>query len=158
MKAGVKAGLLLLAGLALASCSTRDVSRVMKGDLPPLGGSLEGGPWAVDDLNGGGVLKGARLEVTFDPGDQDTSMVSGFSGCNRFTGRWWQQGAQVKFGPLAGTKMACAPALMQLEGKFLATLEAVSQVSFGPEGVAVLRSSDGQVIRLRKASGGQPVE
>jgi heat shock protein HslJ len=113
----------------------------------------------VEDLNGGGVLAGARVEVTFDPGDQDTSIVTGFSGCNRFTGRWWQQGAAVKFGPLAGTRMACAPAVNDFESKFLATMQAVSLVSFGPEGVALLRSSDGQVIQLRKRdSGGQPVE
>ena len=142
---------LVLALLALGACATTDVGRVMKGDLPPLGGSLEGGPWLVEDLNGGGMADGVQLELVFDPGDQDTSQVSGFSGCNRFVGKWWQRGREVRFGPLGGTKMACAPALMELEGKFLKTLEAVRVLSFDGTGGALMTSPDGQVIRLRKA-------
>ena len=145
--------------LLLGACSTTDVGRVMKGDPPPLGGSLEGGPWVVEDLNGGGMMAGVEMELSFDPGDQNTSRVTGRAACNRFFGSWSQVGAAVRFGPLAATKMACAPALMELEGKFLGTLEAVRVLSFGPGGAALLTSPDGQLIRLRKAaSGGQPVQ
>ncbi len=90
--------------------------------MPVIAGSLEGGPWLVEDVNGGGVIDNARLEMTFDPGDQGTSRVSGRSGCNRFSGGWQQNGATITLGPIAGTRMACAPALMELESKFLATL------------------------------------
>jgi heat shock protein HslJ len=147
----VKHGPALLIGLLLlAACNTKDVARAMKGDLPPLGGSLEGGPWLVEDVNGGGVMDNARLEITFDPGDQGTSRVSGLSGCNRFTGTWTQIGATVNFGPLAGTRMACPPALMDLEGKFLSTLEAVRRVSFDKTGAAILTSPDGKLIKIRR--------
>jgi len=144
------AQILIMGALLLGACSTTDVGRVMKGDPPPLSGSLEGGPWLVEDVNGGGVIDNARLEISFDPGDQGTSRVSGLSGCNRFSGTWAQTGTSVSFGPLASTRMACAPALMDLEGKFLKTLEAVRRLSFDQTGAATLTSPDGQVIKLRR--------
>jgi heat shock protein HslJ len=56
----------------------------------------------------------------------------------------------VKFGPLAGTMMACAPALMELEQKFLKTMEAVTTVSYDASGAALLKAPDGRVIKIRK--------
>lgn len=132
----------------LAGCA-KEVALV-KGELPKLGGSLEGGPWLVEDLNGGGSPAGVRIDATFEPGDQNTSMVSGASGCNRFHGDWTQAGATIKFGPLAGTMMACEPAKMDTERKFLQTMEAVTTVSFDATGAALLRAPDGRAITLRR--------
>lgn len=124
----------------------------MKGEMPPLGGSLEGGPWLLEDLNGGGVPDNARVDLTFDPGDDNTSRVAGRSGCNRFMGSWKQNGATVSFGPLAGTMMACPPALMDLEQKFLKTMEAVTTLSFDETGAALLKAPDGRYLKIRRAS------
>jgi putative lipoprotein len=142
--------MLVAVSLSLAACGTTDVGRAMKGDLPPLGGSLEGGPLLVEDVNGGGVIDNARLEMTFDPGDQNTSRVYGRSGCNRFNGSWQQNETTVKFGSLASTKMACPPALMDLERKFLTTLGAVTTLSFDGTGAALLKAPDGQAIKIRR--------
>lgn len=142
--------LVVVAGLSLAACATTDIGRAVKGDMPPLGGSLEGGPWLVEDINGGGVIDNARLEMTFDPGDQDTSRVYGRSGCNSFNGRWQQNGTTIKLGPLATTMMACPPALMDLEQKFLKTMAAVTTLSFDQTGAALLKSPDGQAIKIRR--------
>jgi heat shock protein HslJ len=35
--------------------------------------------------------------------------TNGFSGCNRFTGTYDLSGGRLSFGPLASTRMACAP-------------------------------------------------
>ena len=140
--------LMVAAALFLAGCA-KEVALV-KGEMPVIAGSLAGGQWQVEDLNGGGVIDDARLEMTFEPGDQGGGRVSGVSGCNRFNGRWQQQGATVALGPLAGTRMACAQALMELEGKFLATLAAVTMVSFDATGAAFLKAPDGRVIKVRK--------
>lgn len=139
--------LLAAASLALAACASDEAGRAVTGKMPPLGGSLEGGPWLVEDVNGGGVIDNARLDVTFDPGDQNTSRVYGRSGCNRFTGSWQQNGVNVKFGPMASTMMACPPALMDMERKFLSTFEAVRTVSTG---AAILKAPDGQTLKLRR--------
>ncbi len=37
----------------------------------------------------------------------DSNTVTGFTGCNRVTGRVSQSGNKIHFGPLATTKMAC---------------------------------------------------
>lgn len=140
---------LIAIGLIGLSGCAKEVALV-KGEMPKLGGSLEGGPWLVEDLNGGGVPDGVRLDATFEPGDQNTSMVFGASGCNRFRGGWQQTGATVKFGPLAGTMMACEPAKMDTERKFLQTMEAVTTVSFDATGAALLKAPDGRAVKLRR--------
>jgi heat shock protein HslJ len=138
-----------IAALAMVGGCAREVALV-KGVEPVVQGSLEGGPWLVEDLNGGGMIDNARIDLTFDPGDHGTSGVYGKSGCNRFRGSWTQTGSTVKFGPLAGTMMACAPALMELEQKFLKTMEAVTTVSYDASGAALLKAPDGRVIKIRK--------
>jgi heat shock protein HslJ len=134
--------------LALSGCAKE--AALVKGDMPALGGSLEGGPWLVEDINGGGVPDGVRVDATFEPGDHNTSIVYGASGCNRFRGGWQQTGATVKFGPLAGTMMMCEPAKMDTESKFLKTMEAVTTVSFDASGAALLKAPDGRAIKLRR--------
>jgi heat shock protein HslJ len=134
--------------LALSGCAKE--AALVKGDMPALGGSLEGGPWLVEDINGGGVPDGVRVDATFEPGDHDTSVVFGASGCNRYRGGWKQTGATVKFGPLAGTMMMCEPAKMDTESKFLKTMEAVTTVSFDSTGAALLKAPDGRAIKLRR--------
>lgn len=134
--------------LALSACAKE--AALVKGEMPALGGSLEGGPWLVEDINGGGIPDGVRVDATFEPGDHDTSVVFGASGCNRFRGGWKQSGATVKFGPLAGTMMMCEPAKMDTEGKFLKTMEAVTTVSFDATGGALLKAPDGRAIKLRR--------
>ncbi len=145
----MKRAVLLGVGLlALSGCAKE--AALVKGDLPALGGSLEGGPWLVEDINGGGVPDGVRVDATFEPGDHDTSVVFGASGCNRYRGGWKQTGATVKFGPLAGTMMMCEPAKMDTESKFLKTMEAVTTVSFDSTGAALLKAPDGRAIKLRR--------
>lgn len=134
--------------LALSGCAKE--AALVKGDMPALGGSLEGGPWLVEDLNGGGIPDGVRVDATFEPGDHNTSVVFGASGCNRFRGGWQQTGATVKFGPLAGTMMMCEPPKMDTERKFLQTMEAVTTVSFDATGAALLKAPDGRAIKLRR--------
>lgn len=116
---------------------------------PPLGGSLEGGPWFADGFPGDAQGKG-RAEVTFEPGDHGTSKVFGTGGCNRFSGGWKQDGAKVSFGPLASTMMMCPEPVMAAESKFLKLLGDAATVSFA-DGVATLTTADGRTLVLRRA-------
>lgn len=135
---------------ALAACSTNEAMRLAKGEPPPLSGELAGEPWIVEDVNGGGVIDNVRLDLTFGAGGAGTGRVSGTSGCNRFTADWQQRGSAIDIGPTASTRMACPPALMDLEGKFLTTLEAVTTVSFDATGAALLKATDGRAIKMRR--------
>jgi len=68
--------------------------------------------------------------------------VSGFSGCNRYSGDVTETAPGVlSFGPLAGTRMACAPEAMEIEATFLATLQAVTTYAL-PNEKLVLSGTD----------------
>jgi len=66
---------------------------------------------------------GEALTLLFDAA---TGRVSGFAGCNRFTGSYTLEGTHLKFGELATTKMACARG-MELEAAYLASLGAANR-------------------------------
>lgn len=79
------------------------------------------GKWLAEDIDGGGVID--RLQTTLDI--RDDGIVTGMGGCNRYAGSATISGNEIKFLPLAGTRMACSPAVMQQETKFHAALEKV---------------------------------
>lgn len=137
--------LLALAGCASIDPHVQEGKRLVRGEEPVVTGTLAGGTWLVEDVNGGGVIDNARLDLTFADG-----RVSGKSGCNNYSGAWQQDGSAIKLGPLMGTRKACPPALMVLEGKFLATLEAATLVTFDTTGAAFLKAPDGRIIKMRR--------
>lgn len=55
--------------------------------------------------------------------------VSGFGGCNRFTGTFVQNGAELRIGPLAATRMACPEDVMKLEMKLFGLLDSTRRAS-----------------------------
>ncbi len=73
--------------------------------------SLAGAEW--------GFEQGRDTYIQFAEKD-----VSGFSGCNRFRGAYIYADGKLTFGPLASTRMACAPEAMDAERKVLQLLEA----------------------------------
>jgi putative lipoprotein len=79
------------------------------------------GRWLAEDIRRGGVIDRIQtiLEINAD------SSVSGTGGCNRFTGRVSIAGKRITFGPIASTRMACTPAVMNQEGEFFMALRDV---------------------------------
>jgi heat shock protein HslJ len=141
---------ILLALALLPGCreQRQQLGQALSGKPPVIAGTLEG-QWELADLNGGGK-PAAEITLLFDPGDQNGGRVSGRSGCNRFTGSWQQDGATIRLGPLAGTKMACTPVLMEIEQRFLAALGAVTRVTYTEAGEAILAAPDGRKLLLRR--------
>lgn len=95
--------------------------RLLAGCCRVPGSSFEGPTWRLTALGGQspGVAGSATAPLTarFEAG-----RVSGFSGCNRFTGGYTLDGDSVVVGPLAGTMMACADPQMAIEKTFLSGL------------------------------------
>ena len=141
----MKVIVLLAALLTVAGCANE--VKVVKGQELVVAGALAGGPWRVEDVNGGGVIDDARLDMTFDVTELK---ISGHAGCNSFIGPFVETGPVVKIGPLATTRKMCAPALMDLEGKLLSALQAATSVSYDTTGAATLRTPDGRRIKIRK--------
>ncbi len=105
------AALLLPAGAAVAASPTSPTGR-----------------WLAEDIRGGGVIDCLQsvLEIAGD------GRISGTGGCNRIMGKARIAGATITLSPLATTRMACSPAVMDQERKFLAALEAARSWRIDP--------------------------
>lgn len=108
------AGLLLL--LALGAGAALPLSAQ---DTPPAAPASLEGEWLAEDIGGGGVLDRLQTTLLLAP----DGSVSGFGGCNRYRGTVRLEAGRIRFGPLAATRMACTPAAMEQEHRFLAALE-----------------------------------
>jgi putative lipoprotein len=106
------------------------------------------GNWLAEDINGGGVID--RLQTILEIAEDGT--VSGTGGCNRMNGKATIDGDKIKFGPIASTEMACAPAVMDQESKFFAALQKVRTWKIDPtrQKLALLDEDDRAVIVLTR--------
>lgn len=109
------------------------------------GTSVDGTAWLVEDIAGRGVIDRAQTTISFDaPG-----RVSGSTGCNRYTGVATREGEALRFGPLATTRRACVPALMDQEQKFLRAMQDVRSYVVATNGLLHLRGANGEpLLRL----------
>jgi heat shock protein HslJ len=95
-----------------------------------------------------GDAQGAQpLTLDFST-DSGRRRVSGFAGCNRFSGTYSLKEGKVAFGPLAATRMACAGAAGALEQPYLDGLAhiAKSGVQMNPPPSLELTLDDGQTL------------
>lgn len=119
-------GLAALVTAAVVGCAGGGGSQQQDG---PAALALVGSQWLAEDIRGGGVLDRPLSTITFGP----EQAVYGSGGCNRFRGSATISGEKLRFGPLASTMMACPPAVMDQERKFLDALEATRTYRFeGP--------------------------
>jgi heat shock protein HslJ len=130
---GLRVGLALL---ALVGCATAE---------PPAG--IENRDWYL-------VAIGSKsLEVANDKRptlrlDSEGARASGYAGCNHFAGHYTLAAAEVKFGPLAATKMYCAETAA-VEDKYLAALGGVVRWEVAADALT-LSSDSGPVLRFRE--------
>ncbi|MFI5225623.1 MAG: META domain-containing protein [Candidatus Limnocylindrales bacterium] len=91
------------------------------------------GTWhatAVNNGTGGVVSVPAGVDLTATFGSDGT--VTGFSGCNTFSGPYTLTGDTISIGPLATTRKACAADAMALETQYLAALQASKAAELAP--------------------------
>lgn len=105
-------------------------------------GALVGAQWSVADLAGGRVIDGARITMTFDA----SGFLFGGGSCNRYRASYTVDGQSIRIGPAASTMMACSPALMDQERKFLDLLAAATRFEVTPNGGLRLETQDGKAI------------
>lgn len=82
--------------------------------------------------------------------------ASGFSGCNRYMGTYDLKDGGLGFGPLAGTKMACATPGGELESAYLDALAHISRtgVQMKPPQQLELVLQDGDTLIFDRADQG----
>ncbi|MCX5518697.1 YbaY family lipoprotein [Kaistia defluvii] len=93
---------------------TRTKAAVNPGPSAP----LQSTEWLAEDIGGRGVLDIVQSTLTIEGGGK----ISGSGGCNRYFGTVTVESGKIKVGPLGATQMACVPAQMDQERKFLDAL------------------------------------
>ena len=90
--------------------------------------ALAGTRWKLQAVNNGrqavvSVLLGTEITAIFE----SDGAVSGSAGCNSYSGTYTVAGDGIGFGPLATTRMACEPPIMEQEQAYLAALQATTR-------------------------------
>jgi heat shock protein HslJ len=104
------------------------------------------GKWLAEDIGGGGVVD--RLQTTLEL--SEAGEATGNGGCNRYRGTAEFSITAVSFGPLASTKMACAPAAMEQEAKFHKALAEVKawRIDTGTHKLTLLDAKGAELVRF----------
>ena len=84
------------------------------------------GTYEISTIDGLTTLP-SKLTIDFN---DENKMVSGFAGCNRFTGNYETSDKKLNFGPLAITKKLCIGEGMKVEDHFLKVLDQVKNYEF----------------------------
>lgn len=90
------------------------------GDQP--GADLVGQRWILAEM--GGTADLARLVLTLEFSSDET--VSGFAGCNTFSGPYAADEFSLSLGPLVSTKIGCPRPASAVEAEYLAALAGVT--------------------------------
>jgi heat shock protein HslJ len=113
--------------------------------------TLRGSSWRLADLGGTGVLDGAEATLTFP----EAGRIAGNGSCNNFSGRAAIGAGTIRIGPLASTKRACPPAVMDQEAKYLRAMEAAQLIAMqGPFLLVYARGMEEPLRFTRQSSGG----
>ena len=103
--------------------------------------------WRAEDIGGKGIVD--RSEVTLMLGSD--GKVGGKSGCNGYSANYKLTGEALKvYAPMVGTRMACAPVLMNQEQAFQKLIETAVSSTLTPQGLLVVKSADGAATRFVK--------
>ena len=139
MKTMVRAALAALLATALFACM-----QTPKADLPqspqaaaPTPARLFPSRWIAEDIAGAGIIDNSHVTLVF----QADGSVSGSASCNRYVGQATLTGDRLAFAPLATTQMACAPALMEQEERYLGVLGKAERVTLDANGFLELTST-----------------
>jgi heat shock protein HslJ len=101
--------------------------------------------WMFDATGGKDLLPNGSPKITID-GDAGT--VSGFTGCNNFKGSIELQGVDIRFLPLASTKMSCE--FMEIEQTFLKQIASVKRYIFREKELQFVDQDNAVLIRFIK--------
>ncbi len=121
--------LVVLATIA-AGCDAAGTSPAAETPGPATDAGLDGTAWTIAAVGGTTLGPDPAATLSIEPGGQ----VSGQTGCNQFNGTVSMDGAALTFGPLATTRKACEPGLMEQERAILDALAGVTGWSVAADG------------------------
>jgi heat shock protein HslJ len=145
----------LRAALALLLVGCVGGAHSAPGNAAPPSRSLENTYWRLMEVRGRPAVaadstREAHLRFVADSGGG--SRVAGSTGCNRLSGSYTRDGAALRFGPAATTRMACVePAISAQETDLLAALAATTRHAIVGD-VLTLSDAGGPLARFTAAA------
>ena len=109
------------------------------------GQSLEGTKWVLKAYAVDGLMKDALVTATTDATFVDGT-VSGNAGINQYNGSYELDGDNLTVGPLASTKMAGDPLIMEQEAAYLAALQSAGSYEVDGETLTIMDSAGETVL------------
>ena len=106
---------------------------------------LSGRDWMVARIDGEPVLNTSTVTLNFS----EEGRLSGEASCNAFTGSYTLNEGEMSVAPLALTRKACVPQLMEQEETFIGLLQTVSQVRIDATGKLILQNAEGETLSAR---------
>jgi heat shock protein HslJ len=101
---------------------------------PRQGAALGGTSWNLAEM--GGTADFAHIVPTIEFGTDGT--VSGFAGCNTFSGTFTTNGTTLTMGPLASTEIGCQRPASAVEAEYLDALSSVKNWEIDTKGSLTL--------------------
>ena len=110
--------------------------------------ALEGTAWRLHELPGARSASLAKLTrpVTMR---LESGRLTGFAGCNSFSGSYTLDDGQLKIGPVASTQMACPEPASSVESAFHAALKGTLRYAVDGDDLAAT-SESGATLRFRR--------
>jgi heat shock protein HslJ len=130
--------------LIAISCTPSTASPSASAPPPTAGEALGGTAWNLAEM--GGTADFAHILPTIE--FRADGSVSGFAGCNTFSGTYTTDGTTLTMGPLASTEIGCQRPASAVEAEYLGALSGVTSWEIDPAGQLVL----GGPVLLRFAS------
>jgi heat shock protein HslJ len=128
--------------LTLFDAEARPVLVFRAGPSNPLAGN-----WSVTGIhNCQEAVVSPQLGTTVTASFEPDGRIMGSGGCNTYTGPYTLSGRDLRIGPLASTRRACEPAILDQETRFLAALGRVTTFD-----------TSGPTVMLRDAGGAMQV-
>ena len=110
--------------------------------------ALEGEAWILTQmLTAGGQTEIVDVSVN---ASFDGTAISGVSGCNQYNASYEATGAQISFGPIAGTKMACPEPDGSTEARFLQLLKGVASYQLSGRAMSMNDADATPVLQFMK--------
>lgn len=127
--------------ISMSSCGNS--KNVVKNNMLP--NKILEGDFIINSINDNDVFK-SELTLNFNDSEK---MVSGYSGCNQFSGKYVIDGNTLKIGPLASTRKMCPEEINKIESSLLKALSETTSFDLSKNHL-ILKNDDKDIMTAVK--------
>lgn len=144
---------MLLLVFAFRACSSTNSTKSSTPTSTSASTSLFNSEWTLHDIAGTSTLANPKATLQFP----EAGRVAGNGSCNRFTGSVEISGANLKFGPLASTRMACMEnGVSDQEAHYLKALGAATRYALANGDLLIYCDGYEKPLRFSRAAPAKP--